>query len=336
MFLYSRGSRGSYWPKNERGMTAVILFSSSSDLGEHKHPLFFSFFWCMIQVFNLLASSNTSWLTLILRTPTVPLAPPHFISSRPLGLNPPRASSFVFGAHPCRQSGQPFAPAVVCVVSVVTRLRSAWREMRPDCACGGQQGVSWVMCLVSGWSLREMQGNREEKEPPPPPPPLTVGDFCAPHMHGSGMSLSQPPIRHAVNHHQQHHLLRHLPLSCSSCLSARLSDCTSGSPLKRYFSKKKKQLQKLSGQCSLQLLHSSDIIQVIWLLTNRSQSGGIFRRFSFNPWDLRKHNGASHRGWCCCDSDGPQQMHYSFSAIRSHERLMISLEGELLHTSKTV
>lgn len=62
---------------------------------------------------------------------------------------PPQASSLVHKAHPSRQTGQPLVPAVVCVVSVVTGLRLAWREMRPDCACGGQRGVNWVMCLVS-------------------------------------------------------------------------------------------------------------------------------------------------------------------------------------------
>lgn len=33
-------------------------------------------------------------------------------------------------------------PAVVCVVSMVTTLQLARREMRPDYACGGQRGVS--------------------------------------------------------------------------------------------------------------------------------------------------------------------------------------------------
>ena len=40
MFPCSRGSAGSYWPTNERVMIAVVSFSSSSDVWEHKHPLF--------------------------------------------------------------------------------------------------------------------------------------------------------------------------------------------------------------------------------------------------------------------------------------------------------
>lgn len=142
MFLYSRGSRGSYWPRNERVMTAVILFSSSSDLWEHKHPIFI----CV-------CCGSLTYLLLIrlTRSPSSFSLPSFLLFLLPIiRCSPPRACSLVHRAHPSRQSGQPFAPAVVCVVSVVTRLRLAWREMRPDCACGGQRGVSWVMCLVCG------------------------------------------------------------------------------------------------------------------------------------------------------------------------------------------
>lgn len=143
MFLCSRGSTGSYWPANERVKTAVVSFSSPSDVWEHKHPLFICVCFRSLTYLHLVMLAHSL---------PPPSSPPSSLLYRrvPTTLpNPPPASSLVRRAHPSRQSGQPFAPAVVCVVLVVTRLWLAWREMRPDCACSGQWGVSWVMCLVS-------------------------------------------------------------------------------------------------------------------------------------------------------------------------------------------
>lgn len=69
----------------------------------------------------------------------------------------PQAFSFDRRAHPCRHGvGSTFflfffffPPAVDYVVSVVTTVQLARREMRPDCACSGQRGVSRIMRLVS-------------------------------------------------------------------------------------------------------------------------------------------------------------------------------------------
>ncbi len=157
MFLCSRGSRGSYWPTNERANTAVVSFSSSSDVWEHKHPLFICVCFRSLTYLHLMILAR--WplsLLLLLFLPPYSL---HFISARPLRLTHPPAPLLVCRAHPSRQSGQPFVPAVVCVVSVVTRLWLAWREMRPDCACGGQGGGQ--LSNVSGFGLETWDTERK-------------------------------------------------------------------------------------------------------------------------------------------------------------------------------
>lgn len=146
MFLCSSGSIGSYWPANERAKIAVFSFSSSSDVWEQKHSLFIYMCfksWTYLHLVLLVCSLSRLFLlcpffqrfALYICLTTLP--------------NPPPAPSLVCRVHPSRQSGQPFVPAVVCVVSVVTRLWLAWTEMRPDCACGRQREVGWVMCPVS-------------------------------------------------------------------------------------------------------------------------------------------------------------------------------------------
>lgn len=155
-FLFCGRSRGTYWPRNERAMTAVILFSSHSDLWEQRHPIFI----CVH------SGSLTHSLHVLAHPPASSSLPSFlfyfFTTTQP---NPPQASSFIHRVHSSRQSRQPFAPAVVYVVSVVTKPRLAWREMRPDCASGGQRGGQ--LSNVSGlrWESKEIEGNRAKRGP---------------------------------------------------------------------------------------------------------------------------------------------------------------------------
>lgn len=126
-------------------MTPVILLSSFSGLRQCS----LHFFICLrlrtlTHLFSVLAnlassSSLLPFFLLYLHPATQPDPKLSHSTAEPIHADMEWAALFFFS----------FLPAVVCVVSVVTTVQLARREMRPDCACSGQRGVSRVMRLVS-------------------------------------------------------------------------------------------------------------------------------------------------------------------------------------------
>lgn len=116
-------------------MTSGILFSSSSGLRQHVPPIFSCLrLRTLTHLFSVLANLASSSLLpsflLYLHPATQPDPELSHWSVEPIHADTEWAALFFF------------LPAVVCVVSMVTTLQLARREMRPDYACGGQRGVS--------------------------------------------------------------------------------------------------------------------------------------------------------------------------------------------------
>lgn len=203
MFLCSRGSRSSCWPRKERVKTAVVLFSSFSDVWEHKHPPFF-----ICERFRSLTYSH-----LVILPSLPPVSALHLsLTAEPNAPLPP---------HGLQSPSKQIEWAAVCACSGLCGFGG-------DQATDGMKGnetwlfVRWAargqLSNVSGFGLETWE-TEIGKEPPP---------FIQ-EAWGPGWVWVRELFTHKAlsESSSTHRLLCHLPLSYSSrpsvCLHLWLS-----------------------------------------------------------------------------------------------------------------